>query len=303
MNEGTPFIAPDGKTLYFYSYVFPGYGSADIFVTKRLDNTWQKWSKPKNLGRSINSSDWDTYYSISAKGDYAYLVSSKGSYGAEDVFEIKMSEEAKPEPVVLMYGKVYNKKTEKPIGVEIVYEDFKTGKKIGVARSNPRNGSYKIVLPYGKKYSFRAEKDSFIAVNEEIDLTKIGKYVEKKKNLFLIPLEVGQTINMQTIQFEQSTAVFTKSSYPELKKLVELMKKYPKMEIELLGHTDTRGNPKLLLRLSYQRVFAVKNHLLKNNISSKRIKGKGYGGTMPLGIGTDEIEIKNRRVEYKILKM
>ncbi len=47
LNEGTPFIASDNKTLYFYSYGHPGYGSADIFVTKRLDNSWRKWSREK----------------------------------------------------------------------------------------------------------------------------------------------------------------------------------------------------------------------------------------------------------------
>ncbi|MEN8123241.1 MAG: hypothetical protein ABFS35_23085, partial [Bacteroidota bacterium] len=126
LNEGTPFIAPDNKTLYFYSYGHPGYGSADIFVSKRLDNSWRKWSKPKNLGPTINSNDWDTYYSISAKGDFAYIVSTKGSLGNEDIQEIKLSEEARPDPVVLIYGKVYNKKTKKPIGVDIVYENLKT---------------------------------------------------------------------------------------------------------------------------------------------------------------------------------
>ena len=303
LNEGTPFIAPDNKTLYFYSYAFPGYGSADIFVTKRLDNSWQKWSKPKNLGPSINSSDWDTYYSISAKGDYAYLVSAKGSYGAEDVFEIKMSEEAKPDPVVLMYGKVYNKKSKKPIGVNIVYEDLKTGKKVGIARSNPRTGSYKIILQYGKEYSFRAEAEDFIAINEEIDLTEIGEYKEQKKNLYLVPLEIGQSINLKTIQFKQSKSEFKESAYPELKRLVALLEKYPKMEIELSGHTDTRGNPRLLLMLSERRVNAVKDYLIRRGISSLRITGKGYGGTKPLGTGSNEIEIKNRRVEFTISKL
>ena len=75
------------------------------------------------------------------------------------------------------------------------------------------------------------------------------------------------------------------------------------MEIELLGHTDTRGNPQLLLALSQQRVAAVKNYLIEKGISSSRISGKGYGGAKPLGTGSNEIEIKNRRVEFKIKKM
>ncbi|RLD68680.1 MAG: hypothetical protein DRI95_02300 [Bacteroidetes bacterium] len=303
LNEGTPFIAPDNKTLYFYSYGHPGYGSADIFVTKRLDNSWRKWSKPKNLGPTINSNDWDTYYSISAKGDYAYIVSTKGSYGNEDVQEIKLSEEARPEPVVLIYGKVYNKKTKKQIGVNIVYENLKTGAKVGTARSNPKTGSYKIILPYGKEYAFRAEAENYIAINEQIDLRKISKYKELERTLYLVPIETGSVINLQNVQFERSKAKFTETSFTELDRLVGLMKKYPKMEIELAGHTDTRGKPNLLMALSQQRVTAVKDYLIKKGIDRNRISGKGYGETKPLATGSDEVEIKNRRVEFKIVKM
>ena len=302
-NEGTPFIAPDNKTLYFYSYGHPGYGSADIFVSKRLDNSWRKWSQPQNLGPTINSNDWDTYYSISAKGDYAYLVSSKNSFGNEDVFEIKMSEKARPEPVVLLSGKVFDKKTKKPIGVKIIYEDLNKRAKVGSVQSNKQNGNYKIVLPYGRKYAIRANAIGYIAINEQVDLSKISEYKELKKNLYLVPIETGQTVNLKNVQFKRSKAEFTQSSYAELDRLVQLMKQYPRMEIELFGHTDTRGNPALLLNLSKKRVAAVKNYLIKHGIDAKRISGKGYGGSKPLGTGTDEIEIKNRRVEFKIKKM
>ncbi len=303
MNEGTPFIAPDNKTLYFYSYGHAGYGSADIFVSKRLDNSWRSWSKPQNLGSSINSPDWDTYYSISAKGDNAYLVSSRNSIGNEDVFEIKLSEEARPDPVVLVYGRVFDSKTKKPIGVDIIYEDLKSGVKLGEARSNPGNGAYKIILPYGQAFGFRAEAENYMAVNEQIDLVKILSYKEIKRDLYLVPIETGAIINLQNVQFVRSEAEFLESSIPEMKRLVLLMKKYPKMEIEISGHTDTRGDSQLLMQLSQLRVTAVKNYLVQNGIEINRISGKGYGGSRPLGTGNEEIEVKNRRVEIKIKKL
>ena len=302
-NEGTPFIASDNKTLYFYSYGFPGFGSADIFVTKRLDNSWRKWSKPKNLGATINSSDWDTYYSISARGDYAYLVSTKASFGDNDIFEIKMSEEAKPDPVVLISGKVFNKKTKNPIGVKIIYEDLNTGSKVGTASSNPKTGIYKIILPYGKEYGFRAEAKNYIAINEQINLKEISEYKEIKQDLFLVPIEVGSVINLQNVQFKQSKDEFIETSYTELDRFVALMKEFPNMIVLLSGHTDTRGNPALLMELSQKRVTAVKNYLIKHGIKRNRIVGKAYGGTKPLATGSNELEIKNRRVEFKIIKM
>jgi outer membrane protein OmpA-like peptidoglycan-associated protein len=119
----------------------------------------------------------------------------------------------------------------------------------------------------------------------------------------LVPIETGSVINLQNVQFKRSKAELIETSYAELDRLVLLMKKYPKMKIELSGHTDTRGNPALLMALSQQRVVAVKNYLIRKGIDRNRITGKGYGGTKPLATGTDDAEIKNRRVEFKIVKM
>ncbi len=58
-NEFTPFLGADNRTLYFASFGHPGYGSADLFVTRRLDDSWALWSDPQNLGPDINTKNWD----------------------------------------------------------------------------------------------------------------------------------------------------------------------------------------------------------------------------------------------------
>ncbi len=87
-SETTPFLSADGKTLYFSSDRPGGQGSQDIYLTRRLDDTWQHWRKPQNLGAPINTEEYDAYYSISAKGDYAYFMSGKGSLGKKDIFRL-----------------------------------------------------------------------------------------------------------------------------------------------------------------------------------------------------------------------
>ena len=301
--EGTPFLAQDNTTLYFCSYGHKGYGSADIFMTKRLDDTWLNWSKPKNLGTTINTIDWDTYLSISAKGDYAYLVSTSNSYGSEDIFQLKLPEEAKPDPVVLIYGKVLNDETSKGIAADITYEDLSTGKEVGVAKSDPKTGEYTIVLPYGKKYGFRAEADNYISENENIDLTTVSEYKEIERDLNLVPFKVGETIVLNNIFFAQASSKLLETSYPELDRLVEILKENATLKIEIGGHTDNRGNAAELLKLSDDRAKSVLDYLVKEGISDKRVTSIGYGGTLPVSTGTSEIErAKNRRVEFKILE-
>ncbi len=303
-EEGTPYIAPDNKTLYFYSYTEPGYGSADIFMSKRLDDSWTKWSEPQNLGTKINTSDWDVYYTVAAKGDYAYLVSTKGSFGNEDIYTIKLRDEEKPDPVVLIEGKVINKKTKRPIGTKITYINSKTGKVEGYADSNPVTGAYKIILPYGIKYEVTAQKKNFFAVSESFDLRNISEYKELKKNLYMIPLEEDKPILLKNVLFYATKAILIPESHRELNRLAKLMKENPQMQIELHGHTEyTAGYEKQLMDLSARRARSVKAYLVNKGIAQNRILTKAFGGTKPkVSNNTEAGRKQNRRVEFKIIK-
>jgi outer membrane protein OmpA-like peptidoglycan-associated protein len=98
-DEISPFLAGDNKTLYFASEGHSGYGSSDVFMTRRLDDTWKNWSKPVNMGPVINSHEWDAYFTIDAKGDWAYMVSNNHSIGKTDIFKFKIPHELKPDSV------------------------------------------------------------------------------------------------------------------------------------------------------------------------------------------------------------
>ncbi len=94
-TETTPFLAPDGVTLYFSSDRKGGQGSNDIYYSKRIDKSWKRWSRPVNLGPAINTDGYDAYYTISAAGDYAYMVSFKDTEGKGDVVRYNLQ----PKPV------------------------------------------------------------------------------------------------------------------------------------------------------------------------------------------------------------
>jgi len=86
-TETTPFLAADGRTLYFSSDRPGGLGNADIYMAKRVGkDDWSNWRAAVNLGAPINTEDFDGYYTLPAKGDYAYFLSSKGSLGKKDIF-------------------------------------------------------------------------------------------------------------------------------------------------------------------------------------------------------------------------
>lgn len=303
-DESTPYLAADNVTLYFSTSGRPGYGDNDIFVSKRLDNTWTNWSEPLNLGPEINTSGWDAYYSTPANGEYAYIVSSHQSLGHEDIFRIKLVDEVKPEPVVIIYGKVLDKETGKPLEATITYYDLNTGQEVGIARTNPADGSYKIILPYGHAYGFHADKTGYYSERSSIDLTQVKTYTEIERNLLLTPMKVGSKIALNNVWFVQSKPVLLSTSYGELNRLVQILKDNPTIKIEISGHTDNVGDPKQNQKLSEDRVKAIKKYLIDNGISASRLSGKGYGSSKPIASNDrEETRRLNRRVEFTIVSM
>jgi outer membrane protein OmpA-like peptidoglycan-associated protein len=302
--ENSPFLASDGVTLYFSTNGRPGYGKNDIFMTRRLDDTWTNWSEPENLGPSINTKDMDMYFTIPASGDYVYLVSGENSMGGADIWKMKLPDAVKPSPVVLVYGKVLNSATNEGLEADITYRLLETDEEVGIANSDPKDGSYKIILPAGKVYSFMAQKENIYTESQNIDLTNIKKYTEIEQNLYLTPIQVGSTVRMNNLFFVTGKTEINKMSYPELQRLIDVMKKHKKMEVEIAGHTDDVGSDKVNNELSLERANAVRDYIISNGIEPERLKSKGYGKTKPVASNkTPEGRKKNRRVDFTILKL
>jgi OOP family OmpA-OmpF porin len=302
-TDGTPFIASDNKTLYFSSDRPGGLGSSDVYKTTRLDDTWQKWSEPINLGPSVNSDDYDAYFTLDARGEFAYMVSSKGSLGEEDIVKIKLKDELKPQPVVLVKGRVLNKVTGAPIESSIVYEDLATGSNEGIAISDPATGAYQITLPYGKNYGFNADNENFVPISDNLDLKKAGEYQEITKDLYMVPFEKGQVVRINNLFFEFAKADLKSESFPDLNRLVDLLTRKANLRIEIGGHTDNVGSDDANNKLSAARAVAVVKYLVSKGIATTRIKANGYGKTKPVATNdTDEGRAQNRRVEFTILE-
>lgn len=302
--EFSPFLAADDKTLYFASEGHNGYGGSDIFYTRRLDNSWTNWSPPVNLGNSVNTKDWDAYYSMTASGDFAFFVSTENSFsGTKDIYNIGLPKEFKPDPVLLIGGRVLNKTTDLPIKARIKMKSLPDGEELGVAHSNEETGEYQIVLPRGTNYAVYAQAKGYIAVEENLNVLKITKYEEINKDLYLVPIRVGETIALNNVYFGRSTAELLPDSNPELEELARLLKDNATMKIELGGHTDNQGVADANLELSEKRVNVVKNYLVGKGIESSRINTKAYGGTKPIAPNTnEESRARNRRVDFTIIE-
>lgn len=114
-------------------------------------------------------------------------------------------------------------------------------------------------------------------------------------------LEKGKAVVLRQISFEQSKYILLPDSYAELDKLVTTLEKYPRLQIEIAGHTDGVGDPRLNQALSEHRAIVVANYLMRKGIAENRLSAKGYGSSRPLaGNATEAERSQNRRVEFVI---
>jgi len=308
-EESAPFLAIDDKTLYFSSKGFSGFGGSDIYVSKRLDDTWTNWRAPENMGKAINSPQEDLFFNIPANSEFAYY--SRGvTEDNTDIFSVKLPVIQAPEPWVSVAGKLVDSQTDRPIGAKIIYQRLPDGKDMGIYQSDPNTGEFEIKLPIGNLYSIRAEAKDFISESQNLDLRNVSEGTTRRIEFKLRPIQVvaiatHARVTLNSIFFDFDKAVLKPESFPELERVVQLLNEKPSINIEVAGHTDNIGKTSYNQNLSERRANAVKKFLTSKGIAVNRITAIGYGETKPIVSNDDEKDGReiNRRVEFQITSM
>ncbi len=299
-SESTPFIAPDGVTMYFSSSGHVGYGNNDIFLTRRLDDTWLNWSIPENVGPVVNTNQWDGYFSVSAQGDYAYFSSVENSMGAEDIYRIKIPEKVKPQTLVQFSGKVLDVTSKNPLNAKILVRSTISSDSMAVDY-DPYLGDFSFMWPTKKPFQIEVKSKGYLTKRERYDLRKESKYLEMNQVISMLPVEVNKQFKLPTLNFAQSKSDLLKDSYEALDGIVSILNDNASFNILIEGHTDSQGDWNENLQLSVDRALKVKEYLMLKGISSSRIQTKGWGGTKPLSSSVLEDKRKlNRRVEFTL---
>ncbi|UII20349.1 OmpA family protein [Fulvivirga ligni] len=384
-DEFAPYMAPDDKTMYFSSNRKDmGIGSADIYKTVRLDNSWTKWSDPVNVGRPLNTAAFDSYMSIDAsghvftaqsgrtidggnldifqliekeinislkgmvldekaknginaqliishegekdtvsvdnlngyktklkgEGSYNFSITAEGYHPAKGSLEIKdvfrdttvikdfALKPVKQNPMLTV--NVYNAKTNEPIKSNLTVR-MKKAKSDWVNKELP-DGYFEKELKDKGWYMLTASAEGFLNASDSIqNLNESGSLLTK--DLYLLPIEVGATVRLKNIFFDFDKTTLKSESFVELNKVVEFLNNNSSVEIEIAGHTDSKGSDDYNLTLSQGRAEAVVAYLVEQGIDDFRLVAKGYGETVPLETNdTDEGRAVNRRVEFTVLK-
>lgn len=302
-SEETPFIHPDGKTLYFTSNGHPGMGEKDIYFTRK--DSVGNWTTPKNLGYPINTWNDEQGLFVAASGENAYFSSDRdGGFGRLDLYSFKLYDEARPNRVTYVKGRVTDKETGKPIAAKFELINLKTSEVIVESGSDPINGSFLVTLPVDNEYALNVSKDKYLFYSEHFSLSKNHDLTKPyKMDVDLQPIEYGEKVVLKNIFFETASYELLPESRVELEKLILFMNNNPSINIEIGGHTDNIGKPEDNQLLSENRSKSVRSYLIDNGIGAERIQYRGYGEEQPIDTNdTPEGRANNRRTEFKVLK-
>jgi len=336
-TDQSPYIHPDGLTLYFSSNGWPGMGMHDLYYSRLDDNG--EWGPATNLGYPINSKASESASMVvSLDGKTAYFASDKGSIldklnqdnsnvgtgknskednldGKPDIYQFELYEEARPQPVTYVRAKVTDSKSERPLVAQVEFVNLNTGK-IHSASMTDIEGDFLVCLPLGKNYSLNVNKEKYLFHSENFALTdkNIDQPFFLDISLRKIPdtpiasntpatLAISAPIILKNVFFDTGSANLRSESFSELGKLNQLLVDYPTMEIEISGHTDDVGSDQANQKLSEDRAHAVYDYLIGHGILKSRLAFKGFGESQPIGSNdTGEGRQENRRTEFVIIK-
>jgi outer membrane protein OmpA-like peptidoglycan-associated protein len=216
-------------------------------------------------------------------------VEKKTELGVEKVIPVAP-------PTFNIHGTVVDVKTNKPVQAALNFMGEKT-----LSVTCKENGEYNQEFPTLTEYTIKVEARGYVGILQKVNLSQVAG---GDLSFRMEPIAVGTLVKLNSILFEQSSFRLKEESYLELDQVVDFLKNNPNVSIKLGGHTDNRGDKKLNLKLSNDRVMEVKKYLVTKGIDATRISGKGYGGSKPLAKGNNEEAWKlNRRVEFTITKM
>ena len=330
-HEGSVYLHPDGKTMYFSSQGHNSMGGYDIFVS-HVDELGH-WGPAQNLGAPINTPYDDLFYSSTASGKVAYIASNrKGGKGGLDIYKITYWGSEKPQsldaeeqliasianpvkdktiaqPIMVeernltvFKGKILDMITKESVPANISITDNATGNTYISVVSNASTGKFLVSLPSGKNYGIAVSADGYLFHSENFDIAKGETYNLIEKDIELMYIDIGSKIALRNVFFDLGKSIVKEDSYAELDRLVDLMQQLPNLRVELSGHTDNTGSEVLNNRLSQKRAEAVVEYLISKGISADKLTAKGYGSTAPIDSNqTPEGRQNNRRTEFEII--
>ena len=301
-EEESPFLHPDGKTLYFSSNGHPGLGGLDIFVSRKREDGL--WGAPVNLGYPLNTNRNENSLLVEPGGEKAIFATNRSTLNGDlDLWQFTLPKDSRPTSVGVLSGIVLDQISLQPIEANVDLVNVKTGEFVASVTSKAMSGDangFILPLPENGRYSFEVSREGYMFKIDDvfsIDSADRDRHVE----VILEKIKTGASISMKTVRFESGSADLAEGYQTDLSRLVIWLRSNPTSNVQIIGHTDNIGTKSSNKVLSTSRALSVMNFLVSNSIHPDRLSYSGVGSLDPIDTNdTAEGRSLNRRVEIVV---
>lgn len=307
-DDETPFLHPDGRTLYWRSNGRLGMGDFDIYTAK-WNPVLQVWEEIRNLGFPINTENSEGGLIVSLDGTQAFFSTdlfSDQSGGKKnlDLCSFTLPSFAKATPTTFLKLLVYDKTTNQNLSAEVEIQNLTNAAPYYTGKTNA-SGTLITPVHGNSLYAIHVTKKGYSFASEQIDVSKKDSLFEPFIiSIGLLPLEEKSysSITLHNLFFNTGSFEILPDSYAEIDNLFQFMLNNPGIKIQITGHTDNVGSAFDNQLLSEKRALSVKLALEERGISPDRISHIGKGQDEPVDTNeTPEGRQKNRRTECLII--
>lgn len=302
-DETTPFLHPNGETLYFSSNGHPGMGGFDLYKADRIDAAW---SEAQNLGVPINTFRDETGLLITSDGQEALFA--KEIRKNHEILDSKIvnfqPRTIKTRPASYIIGKVTDAKTGAELRAEIEVYDLKLDTLLYSASSDSINGRYVMTLPPDRELGCYVKRRGYLFYENRFLTHSNATTKPDTINIALRPIEVNQVIVLKNIYFDVDSYDLDEKSKTEIRNIAEILHQNKGLLVEISGHTDNQGKKSYNQQLSENRAKGVYDALRHAGIDERQLTFVGHADRFPIqSNATAEGRKSNRRIEFRVLNI
>ncbi len=294
-DETTPYLAADGRTLIFTTNGRYGYGGSDLFVSRRLDGSWTRWSPPLNLGPVINTPGWDAHFSLSADGTEAYLTAVDPVGGSEDVYCLRLAPGVLDAVPVPRSGLVLDGLRGGPLAARVfaggpASAEGEPAAPVLAETAAGDDGRFRLLLPPDARPRLWAERTGWWCPSVDGDTIRCR------------PVEALGPVVLPDLDFAANADQPGPGADALLRAVAGNLRANPDRVVELAGHTNALCDERFCLELSERRARAVRDRLVALGVAPEQLRTVGHGKDRPRvpGVAADALKA-NQRVELRFL--
>jgi len=319
-DDISPWFNAKENRMYFASNgQKSGYGGFDVFYTTGKEG---RWKPSKNLGKPINTSYDEMYYSLKNDGKGGFFVSNRpGILGlwsetcCDDIFSFDIIQ-----PVyAAVTGQIREKidsfgtpfelvSTDAIVALSLI--DAETGDENIIAYDtlSVKKDSFYFDLNLNQDYKITASKEGFLSGSGAFSTHKFEVSDTLNSTATISKSLEPQTFVLENVYYEFAKDFLKPTSFKSLDSLVSFLNENNTLKVELGAHTDSKGSDEYNQELSERRAKSVVRYLTEKGVDPIRMIAVGYGEKQPIaanenpdGSDNEEGRALNRRTEMKIL--